>query len=643
MIQRQLNRMRLLGNHGPGRSQDVTDMLTEDLLQADQQVEPVKKVAHLVGKRLANCMQGPIGSDMEKKLKKLALMSLSLAMADCIKELDLESSLRRTLEMGCYVENFLAQDLAEYEIAMEKDVLAPLYKLSEEELPGILKHRKQLQKLITDWNSAKSRLAQMQKNVSGGTGGGSTTTPAKLESLKEEEEELRRKLEQSKDDYLSDLYQFTTKEEEYENYFIRLLELQAEYHRKSLSHLTDTLKELRDTLKETVRSPVERTPAEVYGVPLETHLSRFGCTIAVPISACVKMLLTEGIHEEGLFRLAAGASMLKKIKACLGAGTSDLAEFTSEPHAVAGALKSYLRELPEPLMTSERFDDWMKAASTKDPEKRVESYKEVCKQLPAENYNNLRYLIMFLSKLSEHQEVNKMTPSNIAIVLGPNLLWAKCDGEPSMLSMASASPILVVSVVEGLINCAGDVFPEDIDFGVPETASPVSTVQSTPMVEESAQGQIVQNADETPPPAPPLLASADRESEIASTEAMPIKQTPLKPLVSIEEGSPTTPEAEASPNTARKVKRPAPQRPSMPPPIQPRSSSTENLEDNFSPKPIPRRIIGGSLRVPNIPPPHPPPPTKVSNTKSESITADSSGKAPPPTPMPRNRIQSVDN
>ena len=35
-----------------------------------------------------------------------------------------------------------------------------------------------------------------------------------------------------------------------------------------------------------------------------------------------------------------------------------------------------------------------------------------------------RYLIKFLSKLAENQDVNKMSPSNIAIVMGPNLLWA---------------------------------------------------------------------------------------------------------------------------------------------------------------------------------------------------------------------------
>lgn len=39
-----------------------------------------------------------------------------------------------------------------------------------------------------------------------------------------------------------------------------------------------------------------------------------------------------------------------------------------------------------------------------------------------------RYLIKFLSKLTEYQDVNKMTPGNIAIVLGPNLLWTHNEG-----------------------------------------------------------------------------------------------------------------------------------------------------------------------------------------------------------------------
>lgn len=38
-----------------------------------------------------------------------------------------------------------------------------------------------------------------------------------------------------------------------------------------------------------------------------------------------------------------------------------------------------------------------------------------------------RYLIKFLSKLAEKSDENKMTPSNIAIVIGPNLLWSEGD------------------------------------------------------------------------------------------------------------------------------------------------------------------------------------------------------------------------
>lgn len=33
-----------------------------------------------------------------------------------------------------------------------------------------------------------------------------------------------------------------------------------------------------------------------------------------------------------------------------------------DPHVFAGVLKSYLRELPEPLLTHKLYDQWMSAA-----------------------------------------------------------------------------------------------------------------------------------------------------------------------------------------------------------------------------------------------------------------------------------------
>ncbi|XP_063560791.1 SH3 domain-binding protein 1 isoform X2 [Gorilla gorilla gorilla] len=452
MMKRQLHRMRQLAQTGSlGRTPETAEFLGEDLLQVEQRLEPAKRAAHNVHKRLQACLQGQSGADMDKRVKKLPLMALSTTMAESFKELDPDSSMGKALEMSCAIQNQLARILAEFEMTLERDVLQPLSRLSEEELPAILKHKKSLQKLVSDWNTLKSRLSQATKNsgssqgLGGGPGSHSHTTMAnKVETLKEEEEELKRKVEQCRDEYLADLYHFVTKEDSYANYFIHLLEIQADYHRRSLSSLDTALAELRENHGQADHSPSMTAThfPRVYGVSLATHLQELGREIALPIEACVMMLLSEGMKEEGLFRLAAGASVLKRLKQTMASDPHSLEEFCSDPHAVAGALKSYLRELPEPLMTFDLYDDWMRAASLKEPGARLQALQEVCSHLPPENLSNLRYLMKFLARLAEEQEVNKMTPSNIAIVLGPNLLWPpEKEGDQAQLDAASVSSI----------------------------------------------------------------------------------------------------------------------------------------------------------------------------------------------------------
>eukprot|EP00076_Gallus_gallus_P042110 XP_025007648.1 SH3 domain-binding protein 1 [Gallus gallus] len=586
MMKRQFNRMRQQLSHpnATSRAQEATEFLTEDLLQIEQRIEPAKRAAHTVSKRLQACLQGHCGTEIDKRVKKLPLMALSATMAESFKELDTESSLGRALEMGCCIQSSLAKILAEFEIAVERDVLQPLNKLSEEELPIILKHKKTLQKLISDWNAIKSRLNQAAKSSSNsagaGAGPGASSAANKLEILKEEEEEVKRKVEQCKDEYMADLYHFSTKEDSYASYFIRLLEIQAQYHRQSLESLDSALTELKESHSQKEPSFTTETPVlGYYGVPLQTHLKDLGREIALPIEACVMMLLASGMKEEGLFRLAAGASVLRKLKSSLASGSNALEEFYSDPHAVAGALKSYLRELPEPLMTFKLYDEWIKVASLKDIGDRVQSLRDTCSRLPQDSYNNLRYLIKFLAKLAEHQNVNKMTPSNIAIVLGPNLLWPEQSTGSVQLDLASVSSIQVVGVVEALIQNADIIFPGEIDFNV----SGMFTLPADVRLNEIAP------VDELPPKSPPACSP-----------------------------SPRTKRPQMTPNQG---KRPAPSRPTGPPPVaQARSTIPEHTA---SPKARPRR-----LGAPSIPPPLPPQPAP--RHSRESLTSP----GPPTTNTP---------
>ncbi|XP_061456105.1 rho GTPase-activating protein 17 isoform X2 [Rhineura floridana] len=451
-MKKQFNRMKQLANQTVGRA-EKTEVLSEDLLQIERRLDNVRSVCHSSCKRLAMCLHGQWGSDAEKRHKKLPLTAFAQNMQEGALQLSDETLLGKMLETCGEAENKLAMELSHHEVQVEKDILEPLNLLTETEIPNIQKQRKQLAKLVLDWDSARARWNQAHKTSATNFQG----LPSKIDSLKEEMDEAGNKVEQCKDQLAADMYNFISKEGDYARHFVSLLEAQADYHRKALSVLEKVLPEIQAHQDKWTEKPA-------FGTPLEEHLKRSGREIALPIEACVMMLLETGMKEEGLFRIAAGASKLKKLKAALDCSTSQLDEFYSDPHAVAGALKSYLRELPEPLMTYALYEEWTQVANIQDQDKKLQDLWRICQKLPKPNLANFRYLIKFLAKLAQYSDVNKMTPSNVAIVLGPNLLWAKNEG--SLAEMAAATSVHVVAVVEPIIQHANWFFPEEMDFNV---------------------------------------------------------------------------------------------------------------------------------------------------------------------------------
>ncbi|XP_059835865.1 rho GTPase-activating protein 17a isoform X1 [Hypanus sabinus] len=461
-MKKQFNRMRQLANQTVGRA-EKTEVLSDDLLQIEKRMDTIRIISHNIHKRLSACLQVQLGTDVDKRCKKLPLMALSQSMQEGLSSLGDDSLITKLLETCSEAENKLAHELASYESQIEKDILDPFSNLSEAEIPNIQKQRKQLAKLVLDWDSAKMRYNQAQKTAF--SGANFQAVAAKVDSLREEMDEAGNKVELCKDQLAADMYNFISKEGDYARYLVTLLEAQADYHRKSLAVLERVLPTIQIQQDTWTEKPA-------FGTALEEHLKRSGREIALPIEACVMMLLETGMKEEGLFRIAAGASKLKKLKAALDCSTSQLEEFYSDPHAVAGALKSYLRELPEPLMTFQLYDEWVQAASVPEPDKKLQALWLTCSKMPKSHSSNFRYLIKFLSKLAQYSEMNKMTPSNIAIVLGPNLLWAKNEG--MLADLAAATSVHMVTIIEPIIQHADWFFPDDLDFNVSGMFTPMT-------------------------------------------------------------------------------------------------------------------------------------------------------------------------
>ncbi|TNM96800.1 hypothetical protein fugu_014956 [Takifugu bimaculatus] len=415
-MKKQFNRMRQLANQTVGRA-EKTEVLSEDLLQVEKRLDLVKQVTHSTHKKLTACLQGQQGADTEKRSvkspsKKLPLTTLAQCLIEGAAVLGDDSLLGKMLKLCGETEERLAQELIQFEFQIERDVVEPLCLVAEVDIPNIQKQRKHLAKLVLDMDSARTRYQQSSKSSSHPS---SLQPGTKSESLREEMEEAANRMEICRDQLSADMYSFVAKEIDYANYFQTLIETQAEYHRKSLEILHSILPQIK----------------------AHQGVAAFLCL------SC----WTPEVRLIGLFRVAPSASKLKKLKASLDCGIVDVQEYSSDPHAIAGALKSYLRELPEPLMTLELYDEWIQAS---------------------------KYLIKFLAKLSDYQDANKMTPSNMAIVLGPSLLWTHT--EPNMTEMMTTLSLQIVGIIEPIIQHADWFFPGEIEFNLTGSyGSPIHT------------------------------------------------------------------------------------------------------------------------------------------------------------------------
>ncbi len=115
---------------------------------------------------------------------------------------------------------------------------------------------------------------------------------------------------------------------------------------------------------------------------------------------------------------------------------------------ISSLLKSFLRKLPDPLLTSASYPDFIRGAADLDPEKAIEKLRNLIHNLPDVNYETLRHLVFHLKKVAENSEKNRMEPRNLAIVFGPTLVRTAEENVHSLVNDMQHQ----CKIVELLIN-----------------------------------------------------------------------------------------------------------------------------------------------------------------------------------------------
>nr|XP_046222734.1 rho GTPase-activating protein 11A-like isoform X4 [Oncorhynchus gorbuscha] len=196
---------------------------------------------------------------------------------------------------------------------------------------------------------------------------------------------------------------------------------------------------------------------KVFGVPLESlpqYSVENGSVPCFLMDACTSLL--EHVDTEGLFRKSGSIVRLKALRAKLDMGEECLS--TALPCDVAGLVKQFFRELPDPVLPTELHDAFLKAQQLPTEEERTSATLLLSCVLPDRNMSILHYFFAFLHKVSQRSGVNKMDSSNLSVILAPNLLHAG-DGADKMNASTEKRLKQQAAVVYCLIEHA-------LDFGV---------------------------------------------------------------------------------------------------------------------------------------------------------------------------------
>ncbi|TSK72137.1 Breakpoint cluster region protein [Bagarius yarrelli] len=223
--------------------------------------------------------------------------------------------------------------------------------------------------------------------------------------------------------------------------------------------------------------------AGVFGVNISTVTKRERSKVPYIVRQCLEEIERRGMEEVGIYRVSGVATDIQALKTAFDTNNKDVSVMMSEMdvNAIAGTLKLYFRELPEPLFTDELYPNFAGGIARIFPEMKCADLcvcvcvyicmsvalsdsvaKESCMlnlllSLPEPNLVTFLFLLDHLKRIAEKESVNKMSLHNLATVFGPTLLRpaekdSKIPTNPTQpISMGDSWSLEVMSQVQVLL------------------------------------------------------------------------------------------------------------------------------------------------------------------------------------------------
>ncbi|XP_077285593.1 uncharacterized protein LOC143910862 isoform X2 [Arctopsyche grandis] len=197
------------------------------------------------------------------------------------------------------------------------------------------------------------------------------------------------------------------------------------------------------------RTPLKlfrRSSGRLFGVSLARLCPNGGLPAAV--LTMLRVVHRRGPHTQGIFRKSANAKALKHLREKVdnaGAAGARCPELDSAPVLlVASLLKDFLRSLPQPLMCDSFYPGWISVLSL-TPSEKISSMRSLLLKLPKVNYNLLSHFVAILQAIARNSAINLMCPMNLAVCVGPSLLWPNVPCETAPKAVPALIELLIIN------------------------------------------------------------------------------------------------------------------------------------------------------------------------------------------------------
>uniref|UniRef100_A0A6Q2Z7R2 Myosin IXb n=1 Tax=Esox lucius TaxID=8010 RepID=A0A6Q2Z7R2_ESOLU len=254
-----------------------------------------------------------------------------------------------------------------------------------------------------------------------------------------------------------------------------------------------------------------------FGVPVCVLTSQ-----ACPIPLVVQMLLEHvemnGLYTEGIYRKSGSACHARELHQLLETNPEMATLENYSIHTVTGLVKRWLRELPDPLMTYNLYNEFLQAVELPNQSERLRVIYQKVEGLPTSNFNTLERLLFHLVRVAKEEEHNRMSANSLAIVFAPCILRSPDTTDPFLgMKDVSKTTMCVEILITEQFRRYTEKMQDILKLEFAETLAvnqlklkrqnTVRTLLPWPFILEASSGGDMPNMDSLNP------SATDRESE----------------------------------------------------------------------------------------------------------------------------------